>query len=201
MSSTGLLSPFVSSSCRCASGLAVIYLSETTRGKLSCMFQSVCDSPLLLGDSVVRLHDTMYDGNIRARNLVHRDISRMISFTRRVREEQQVAAIERGLHGATTADDASIRIGNDDHASAPQDHNYRRLRVAHETEPFPNHQPGGKDRREVQDLEQHLRQHVSDRAEPEYSRRRTCRTPSLRRVLSSSANIVQGVGRWWRGGK
>lgn len=49
----------------------------------------------------MRLEDAVHDGYVCARNLVHRYVSGLVPFAGGVREEEQVAAVERGLHGAT----------------------------------------------------------------------------------------------------
>ncbi len=51
----------------------------------------------------MRLQHTMDDRDVRSRDLVHRDVARLISLVRRVCQEQQVPAVERRFHRATVS--------------------------------------------------------------------------------------------------
>jgi hypothetical protein len=47
------------------------------------------------------VHDTMHDGDIGARDLVHCDVASMVAFTCGVGEEKKVAAVESRFHRTT----------------------------------------------------------------------------------------------------
>lgn len=49
----------------------------------------------------MRFQHAVDNGNIRARDLVYRDVSGCVSFRGWVRQEEQVAAVERGFHRPT----------------------------------------------------------------------------------------------------
>ena len=52
----------------------------------------------LLRHDVARLNHTVYDRDITARYAIDGDVARLVALARRVREKQQVAAVERGFH-------------------------------------------------------------------------------------------------------
>ena len=49
----------------------------------------------------MRLEHAVHDGDVRAWDLVHRDVARLVPLIWRVRQEEQVPAVERGFHRAT----------------------------------------------------------------------------------------------------
>ena len=65
--------------------------------------QSNKHSPLVLRDKIVRLEHAVDDRDVCPGDLVHRDVARLVPLIRGVREEEQVAAVERGLHRAAAA--------------------------------------------------------------------------------------------------
>lgn len=52
------------------------------------------------------LHYSVDDRDVGTRNLVHSNISGMVAFAWRIGEEQEVATVERGLHGTTATESA-----------------------------------------------------------------------------------------------
>ena len=83
-------------------------------------------------------HDTVHNGNVCAWDFVNCYVSSVISFARRVREEQEVAAVERRFHRATTTGEIQRDIEMLD--DAPEHHNDRRLRVTYKSKAFPDHE-------------------------------------------------------------
>lgn len=49
----------------------------------------------------MRFHYTMHDGNVGARNLVHSNVTRLVSLASGIRQEEEVATIEGRFHRAT----------------------------------------------------------------------------------------------------
>ena len=115
----------------------------------------------------------MDDRDVRPRDLVHGDVARLVPLIWRVRQEEQVPAVERRFHRATVhvsppqADMTSAtstcpgppRCELEDCdvcADAPEHNNDRRLRVGDEPQALPDHEPGREHRHEVEDLQQHL---------------------------------------------
>ena len=117
-------------------------------------------APFTALSEIVCLQHSMYDGNIRAGNLVHCDVAGLVSLIWRVRQEEKVATVESGFHRATGSAYSFWSGICSAHTSAIEDvpehdHNWR-LGVRDESQAFPYHEPGCEDRHEVENLQQHL---------------------------------------------
>ena len=113
----------------------------------------------------MRLQHPVHDRDVRPWNFVHRDVARLVPLIRRVRQEQEVPAVERGLHRAT-----SSRVSRQAfscflprappplylNGNAPEHDDDRGLGVRDEPEALPDHEPGGEHGHEVEDLQEHL---------------------------------------------
>ena len=99
----------------------------------------------------------MYDGNVRAGNLIHSDVSGFVSLIWGVCQEEEVATVEGRFHGATGKPAMlPVRDFRCAHILATEDvpeHNDDRgLGIRDKSQAFPDHEPGGENRHKVEDL-------------------------------------------------
>ena len=150
----------------------------------------------------MRLEHAVDDGDVRAWDLVHRDVARLVPLIWRVRQEEQVPAVERGFHRATVnVCSPSFRqppLSNTrlppnktrklERENSPEDDDDRRLGVREEAQAFPDHKSGREHGHEVEDLEEHLE--TRQNGEPFFSIARTRVAPEYEHggILASEAS-------------
>ena len=97
----------------------------------------------------------MDDRDLSTRDLVYRNVARLVPLIGRIREEEQVAAVECWLHGTAARGQGSVRTSKRVRTkyAAPKDDDNWRLRIGYQPETLPHHKSCREHGREIQDLE------------------------------------------------
>lgn len=103
---------------------------------------------------VVRLENSVDDGNVLSGDLVDRDVANLVPRVWRIDEEKEVPAVKCGLHGATMWSEAQSHLARGGVPSrrrddAPEDNNDRRLGVRDQPKTLINHKAGRENRSKV----------------------------------------------------
>ena len=101
----------------------------------------------------------MNDWDVGSRNLVHSNVTSLISLVRGVGQEKKISTVESRFHRSTAGGKKNEFGGsaNRNHVnSAPQHNDNWRFGVGDDPKAFPDHQPRSNYRRKIENLEQNL---------------------------------------------